>query len=153
MIKTLLYGKQGCIKMCNMWKRLLLVSRGQQIGNSCFYTNLTFFKIENCSALFKRYLHENKALHTSPFYMKLNHFNIAFHMTCDKWQSCRPSGPVQKHCLCRLGTFQENVFLTSYVSLKLEKWFLQISWKLIRKESLKNTCVHLFTKLQSDDRE
>ena len=64
-----------------MGKRLLLVSRGLQIGNSCFYTSLIIFKIETYGTLCKRYLHGNKTLHTPTFYMKLNHFNIVFHMT------------------------------------------------------------------------
>ena len=36
--------------------------------------------------LFKRYLHENKALNTLTFYMKINHFNIVFRTTWGKWQ-------------------------------------------------------------------
>ena len=42
------------------------------------------FKIEICRTLFKRYLHENETLHTSPFYTMI-YFNITFHMIWDKW--------------------------------------------------------------------
>ena len=42
-------------------------------------------KIEICGTLFKTYLHENEALHTPTFYMKMNHFDILFHMAWSKW--------------------------------------------------------------------
>ena len=43
-------------------------------------------KIEICGTIFTSYLHENKALHTRTFYMKMNHFNIVFNRAWDKWQ-------------------------------------------------------------------
>ena len=45
------------------------------------HTTLIIFKIEICSMLFKRYLYGNKTLHAPPFYKKMSHFNIVFHMT------------------------------------------------------------------------
>ena len=50
-------------------------------SNCRFYTNFAVFKIEICGTLFKRYLHENEALHTPNFYMKMNHFKLVFHMS------------------------------------------------------------------------
>ena len=35
---------------------------------------------------FQTFFHENKALHTANFLIKMNHFNIVFHMTWGKWQ-------------------------------------------------------------------
>ena len=52
-----------------------------QIGNRLFYNNFAVFKIEIKAAIFKRYLHENEVLHTPTFYMKMNHFDIVFHIT------------------------------------------------------------------------
>ena len=46
-----------------------------------FYTNFAVFKIEIQCAIFKRYLHKTVALHTPSFYIKMNHFDIAFHIT------------------------------------------------------------------------
>ena len=46
-----------------------------------FYTNFAVFKIEIQGAIVKRYLHENVALQTPTFYMKMNHFDIVFHIT------------------------------------------------------------------------
>ena len=47
---------------------------------------MTASKIEICGTLSKCYLHENEALHTPTFYMKMNQFSIVFHMTWDKRQ-------------------------------------------------------------------
>lgn len=52
----------------------------------CFHTNFAVFKIEICGTLYKPYLNEDESLHTPAFYKKMNHFIIAFHMTCNKWQ-------------------------------------------------------------------
>ena len=57
-----------------------------QTGNCCFYTNFAVFKIEACGIFFRRYLHKNEALHIPTFYIKMNHFNIVFHLTWNKWQ-------------------------------------------------------------------
>ena len=46
-----------------------------------FYTNFTVFKIEFRGTFFKRYLDESETFHNFTFYMKMNHFNIVFHMT------------------------------------------------------------------------
>ena len=48
---------------------------------------VAFFKIEVCGTIFKRYLQENEALRTPTLYKKINHFNIVFYMTLDRWQS------------------------------------------------------------------
>ena len=45
---------------------------------------------KHSGTLFKHYFHENKVLHTLTFYIKINHFNIFFHTTWDKWQSFLP---------------------------------------------------------------
>ena len=52
-----------------------------QIDNCCFYTNFAVFKTEIYGARFKRCLPENETLNTHAFYMKMNRFNIVFHMT------------------------------------------------------------------------
>ena len=46
-----------------------------------FYTSFPVFKIEIQGTIFKRYLYENVALHTPIFYIKMNHFDIVFHIT------------------------------------------------------------------------
>ena len=46
-----------------------------------FYTNFAVFKREIQSAIFKRYLHETVTLHTPTFYIKMNYFDIVFHIT------------------------------------------------------------------------
>ena len=53
---------------------------------SSWQSNFAVFKIEIKGAIFKRYLHENKALHTPTIYMKMNHFDIVFHTTVEEWQ-------------------------------------------------------------------
>ena len=46
-----------------------------------FYSNFAISKIETYGTLSKRYLQKNEFLHAPIFYMKMNHFNIAFQMT------------------------------------------------------------------------
>ena len=41
--------------------------------------------VEICDTLFKSYLNGNEASHNPTFYVKMNHFNIVFHKTWDKW--------------------------------------------------------------------
>ena len=36
--------------------------------------------------LLKIFLHENEALHTPTFSLKMSHFNIVFHLTSGKWR-------------------------------------------------------------------
>ena len=60
--------------MRNMKKRSML-KRAANLQSSFSY-HFTVFKIEILGAIFKRDLHENKALHTRTFYMKMNHFDI-----------------------------------------------------------------------------
>ena len=52
-----------------------------QFAIGIFIPNFAVFKTEICGSIFKRYLHEKEALYTPTFYMKMNHFNIFFHMT------------------------------------------------------------------------
>ena len=66
--------------------KLYLLCSGLQIGNCRFCTKFPVFKIKICGTLFKRYLHENDALHTPPFYIKMNKLNIVFHMAWEIWQ-------------------------------------------------------------------
>ena len=61
-------------------RKLYLLCSGLQIGNCRFCTKFAVFKIKICGTLFKRYLHENDALHTPPFYIKMNKLNIVFYM-------------------------------------------------------------------------
>ena len=78
-----------------MGKRFILISpTNWQLPFLYQLRFCTIFKIEICGGLFKRYLHENDALHTLSFYMKMNHFNIVFHMTWDEWQYFRSWGQV-----------------------------------------------------------
>ena len=62
-----------------MWKRFMQIMA--TIWQLSFYTNLVVFQMEICHTLFKRYLLKNVALDTPTFYMKMNHFNIVFHIT------------------------------------------------------------------------
>ena len=49
-----------------------------------FYNTFIIFKRKVCDTLFQRYLHEKGVLHTPTFHLKMNQFNIIFHMTRDK---------------------------------------------------------------------
>ena len=69
---------QGCIKMCKYAESFNT--------NKGFYINFLIFKIEICGIFLKRYLGKDEVLLTSSFYIKMNHFNIVFHMTWDKMQ-------------------------------------------------------------------
>ena len=54
-------------------------SKGYRQTDTChFYTNFAGFKIEICGIFFECYLNENEALDTHTYYMKINHFNVAF---------------------------------------------------------------------------
>ena len=57
-------------------RQLLFLYRFQNI-------NLFLYRFQNIN-VFKLYLHENEALHNPTFYMKMNHFNIAFPIALDK---------------------------------------------------------------------
>ena len=61
-----------------MRKRLMLTKL--KVDNCCFYTTIVF-KIEICIIFLKRHLYENEFLHTRTFYIKMNHFDIVFHIT------------------------------------------------------------------------
>ena len=58
-IKTRFYWKRGCIKMVCRAEKVPYIS-GLKSANCLIYTNFVVFKIENCSTLFKLYLHEYK---------------------------------------------------------------------------------------------
>ena len=89
-IKTRFYWMQDCIKMCKYAESFNT--------NKGFYIDFLIFNIEIWGIFLKPYLGKNDTLLTSSFYIKMNHFNIVFHMTWDKWQhfkalrSCFSSG-------------------------------------------------------------
>ena len=64
-----------------MWKHSMLARA--TIGNCHFYTNFAVFKTKIWGTIFKLYMRENQTLNMN--YMKINNFNIVFHMTWDKW--------------------------------------------------------------------
>ena len=78
-MKTCFYLKRDCMKM-GKHAKTFHVNKGLAIFIS-LYTNSAIFKREICGRYFERYLHENYALHTPVFYMKMSNFNIVFHMT------------------------------------------------------------------------
>ena len=67
-------------KMCKH-AETLHANKGYKLAIVFLYANLAVLKAEMYGTFFKRYLHKNEALHTPTFYMKINHFNIVFHMT------------------------------------------------------------------------
>ena len=55
--------------------------KGRKLQIVAFIANSLFSKKKKIQdALFKRYLHKNEASHIPTFYMKMNHFNIGFHV-------------------------------------------------------------------------
>ena len=59
-----------------MQKRSMLIRAAN--WQSPYLYDFAVFKIEILDAIFKGYLHENEALHTPTFYIKMNHFGIIY---------------------------------------------------------------------------
>ena len=65
-----------------------------QINDDCFHANLVVFIKGICGKLFKCHLHEKESLRFPTFCMKMNHFNIVFHMTGDDGKAVSPASKI-----------------------------------------------------------
>ena len=77
----------------------------------------------------RRYLHKNEVLLTPTFYIKMNHLNIIFHMTWEKWQKF----------LVFKAIFQRVLFLVDPFFLRSRVWIracferMQLAGKALEK--------------------
>ena len=85
-IKTRFFKKRDCIKMC---KHTETFHKGNKLVTAVFISTLPFSKWKFAVHFLNVICTKTKPLHTPTFYTKMNHFNIVFHMTWDKWQRFR----------------------------------------------------------------